>query len=207
MDDGPAALALEGVLVSGDGMVVQRQLSIQIAEGGGDDCWIVKKNQKTLDDDLRLLFGPQPDDLPGTSAIPDDVVSVCTVDKTHGRLEVRVMTTSELLAEYHGWPYVAQAFQVVCASETGRCCTREVRYGITSVPQAVASSALRVELVPDTTARTRPPPASDPILLSQMCCCCVQLIRLLSSPILVQLRQMVRCCRSHRCSRLQPSWQ
>lgn len=129
-----AALPLHGVLVTGDAMYAQRQLSIQIVEAGGDYCWIVKENQKTLYDDLRLLFGPQPDELPGTSAIPDDFVSVRTVDLAHGRLDERVLTTSSLLADYQGWPYLAQAFQVVRTSYNGRRCTREVRYGITSAP-------------------------------------------------------------------------
>ena len=101
-----ARLDLQGVLVTGDAMFAQRNLSSQIVEAGGDYCWIVKENQPTLFDDLRLLFGPQPEELPGTSPIPDDFVTVRTVDKAHGRLEERVLTSSSLLAEYQGWPYV-----------------------------------------------------------------------------------------------------
>lgn len=134
-------LPLHGVLVSGDAMYAQRQLSIQVVEAGGDYCWIVNENQKTLYDDLRLLFGPQPDDLPGTSAIPDDFVSVRTVDLAHGRLDERVLTTSSLLCDYQGWPYLAQAFQVVRTSSNGRRLTREVRYGITSAPATARTAA------------------------------------------------------------------
>jgi hypothetical protein len=79
-----AALPLRGVLVTGDAMDAQRQRSVQIVEAGGDSCWIVKEHQKRLYDDLRLLVEPQPDELPGTSAIPDDVVSVRTVAADHG---------------------------------------------------------------------------------------------------------------------------
>src|SRR5215213_4864177 len=79
-----AALDVHGVLVSGDAMFAQRNLSTQIVEAGGDYCWIGKENQPTLYDDLRLLFGPQPDDLPGTSALPDDFVAVRTVDLAMG---------------------------------------------------------------------------------------------------------------------------
>jgi predicted transposase YbfD/YdcC len=129
-----AALDLHGVLVTGDAMFAQRNLSTQIVEAGGDYCWIVKENQPTLYDDLRLLFGPQPDDLPGTSAIPDDFVTVRTVDVGHGRLDERVLTSSSMLAEYQGWPYLAQAFQVVRFSQRSHRCSRDVRYGITSVP-------------------------------------------------------------------------
>jgi predicted transposase YbfD/YdcC len=136
-----ARLDLQGVLVTGDAMFAQRNLSTQIVEAGGDYCWIVKENQPTLYDDLRLLFGPQPADLPGTSAIPDDFVTVQTVDKEHGRLDERVLTISSLLADYQGWPYLAQAFQVVGTSYRRRGCTREVRYGITSAPRSSASAA------------------------------------------------------------------
>jgi predicted transposase YbfD/YdcC len=134
-------LPLAGAMVTGDAMYAQRDLSIQIVEAGGDYCWIVKENQKTLYDDLRLLFGPQPEALPGTSPLPDDFVTVRTVEGTHGRLDERVITTSSLLADYHGWPYLAQAFQVVRTTERARRCTREVRYGITSAPATTLSAA------------------------------------------------------------------
>jgi predicted transposase YbfD/YdcC len=136
-----ARLDLQGVLVTGDAMFAQRNLSSQIVEAGGDYCWIVKENQPTLYDDLRLLFGPQPAELPGTSPIPDDFETARSVDKGHGRLEERVLTSSSLLAEYQGWPYLAQAFQVVRTSYQRRGCSREVRYGITSAPAKSASAA------------------------------------------------------------------
>ena len=119
-------------------MFAQRSLSTQIVEAGGDYCWIVKENQPTLYDDLRLLFGPQPDDLPGTSALPDDFATVRTVDLGHGRLDERVLTSSSMLAEYQGWPYLAQAFQVVRISQRPHRRSREVRYGITSAPATLS---------------------------------------------------------------------
>lgn len=141
-------LDLQGVLVSGDAMFAQRDLSIQIVEAGGDYCWIVKENQPTLFADLRLLFGPQPEPLPGTSAIPDDFVTVQSVDLGHGRLEERRLTSSSLLAEYQGWPYLAQAFQVSRLSQWPNRCTREVRYGITSAPATAASASRLLASVP-----------------------------------------------------------
>ena len=136
-----AQLDLQGVLVTGDAMFAQRTLSTQIVEAGGDYCWIVKENQPTLYDDLRLLFGPQVATLPGTSLIPDDFETVRSVNKGHGRLEERVLTSSSLLAEYQGWPYLAQAFEVVRTSYQRRGCSREVRYGITSAPARSANAA------------------------------------------------------------------
>jgi hypothetical protein len=101
----------------------------------------VKENQPTLYDDLRLLFGPQPTDLPGTSALPDDFATVRTLDLGHGRLDERVLTSSSMLAEYQGWPYLAQAFQVVRIRQRPHRRSREVRYGITSAPASCLSAA------------------------------------------------------------------
>lgn len=138
--------SLNGTLVTGDAMFTHRSLSRHIVEAGGDYCWIVKANQPTLYDDLRLLFGPQPAALPGTSPIADDFVTVRTVEKAHGRLDVRELTVSSLLHDYHPWPYLAQVFQVVRRTHRGQHTTREVRYGITSVPasQLGATDLLQV---------------------------------------------------------------
>lgn len=133
-------LDLQGVLVTGDAMFAQRALSRQIVEAGGDYCWIVKQNQPSLYDDLRLLFGPQPDALPGSSALPDDFVTVRSVDLGHGRLDERTLTSSSLLAEYQGWPYLAQAFQLIRISQRPHRRSREVRYGITSAPATIVSA-------------------------------------------------------------------
>jgi predicted transposase YbfD/YdcC len=64
-----AQLDLTGTLITGAALVAHRNLSTQIVKAGGDYCWIVKENQPTLYDDLRLLFGSQPMPLPGTSPI------------------------------------------------------------------------------------------------------------------------------------------
>ncbi len=140
-------LDLTGVLVSGDAMFTQRELSVQVVEAGGDYCWIVKKNQPTLYDDLRLLFGPKPAPLPGSSLIPDDFATVRTLDLGHGRLDERVLTTSSLLCDYQGWPYLAQAFQVVRTRRCGRRRTQQVRYGITSAPKEVLNATAVLKAV------------------------------------------------------------
>ena len=130
-------LNLKGVLLTGDAMFAQRNLSRQIVEAGGDYLWIVKGNQPRLYDDLRLLFGPQPAALPGTSLIADDFETVRTLTPGHGRLDERVLTMSGLLCGYCDWPYLSQAFQVKRTSKRGQQTTDEVRYGITSAPASV----------------------------------------------------------------------
>ena len=137
-----AALPLRGVLVTGDTMDAQRQRSVRIVEAGSGSCWMVKEHRKRLYHDLRLLVAPQPDELPGTSAIPDDVVSVRTVELAHERIDERILTTSSMLADDQDRPYLAQACHIVRTSDTGRRCTRDVRYGITSVSSAVCTALL-----------------------------------------------------------------
>lgn len=85
----------------------------------------------------------------GRGPIPDDFVTVRTLDKGHGRLDERVLTISSLLADYQPWPYLAQAVQVVRTSRRGRRKTREVRDGITSVPATVASTSQVLSWVRD----------------------------------------------------------
>lgn len=140
-------LDLRGVLVSGDAMFAQRDLSILVKEAGGDYLWIVKQNQKTLYEDLRLLFSPAIPVAPGWSPIPVDFVTVRQCEKGHGRYEERELTVSSLLADYHDWPYLSQAFMLVRQVWRGKKRTREVRYGITSATAQQAAARRVLEAV------------------------------------------------------------
>jgi len=96
-------LDLRGVVVSGDAMLDQRDLSIQIVQAQGDYLWTVKDNQEGLREDIDVLFQPHRK-LAGTSAPPNDFRTARTVEKGHGRLDTRTITVSSLLAEYSTWP-------------------------------------------------------------------------------------------------------
>jgi len=96
---------------------------------------MVKENQPTLLDDLKLLFTPRVVPVgKGWSTIPLDFVVVEQHEKGRGRREYRRLTVSSLLAGYSDWPYLAQAFELVRISRVGRHISREERYGITSAP-------------------------------------------------------------------------
>ena len=136
------ALDLQGAIMTGDALFAQRALIVQVVEAGGDYCWIVKHNQSTLYDDLKLLFSPVViPTTPGWSPIPLDFVTVEKVDKGHGRRELRRLTVSSMLADYADWPYLTQAFEVVRICWEGNKVSREERYGITSAPRADLSAA------------------------------------------------------------------
>lgn len=98
-----AQLDVAGCVITGDAMYAQRRLSTQVVEAGGDYLWWVKDNQPTLLADLELLFA---DDCAcaGWSAPPVDFTTARTIEKGHGRIDVRVLTASSMLEDYVDWP-------------------------------------------------------------------------------------------------------
>jgi len=141
------ALDLRGVVVTGDAMQAQRELSVQIVEAQGDYLWIAKDNQPEMHEEIALLFQPQ-QSRPGWSAVPMDFRSATTFNKGHGRLEQRTITVSSLLAGYSTFPYLAQVFRLESwAQLTGGRSRHEIRYGLTSLPAAVASPERLLALV------------------------------------------------------------
>ena len=132
---------LTGMLISGDAMFTQRELSIQIVEGGGDYLWIVKDNQPTLRDDIELLFEEEYVSA-GWSAPAVDFTMARSIDAGHGRIEERILSASSLLADYSDWPYLAQVFKLdytAIDTQSGKLVTA-VRYGVTSAPKSVLSA-------------------------------------------------------------------
>jgi predicted transposase YbfD/YdcC len=76
-------LDLHGLVVTGDALLAQRSLSIQIVEAGGDYLWRIKDNQPTLRAEIELLFAPELVQA-GWSAPAVDFTSARTVDAEHG---------------------------------------------------------------------------------------------------------------------------
>lgn len=143
-------LDLRGKVVMGDALLTQRDLSIQIVQAGGDYLWLAKDNQPRLREDIALLFVP-PTRTPGWGVPPHDFQTARVVNKGHGRLEERVLTSSELLNHYLDWPHVSQVFKVE------RCRTKlkdgtqqtEVVYGLTSLSRQKADATCLLGLIRD----------------------------------------------------------
>lgn len=142
-----AQLDVSGMVVTGDAMQAQQALSVQIVEAGGDYLWTVKENQPTLYADIVLLFKPELVGA-GCSAVPTDFRTARSVDQAHGRLEERVITVSSMLKDYSRWPYLEQVFKLerIVTHRPGKR-TREVRYGVTSLPPDVANAARLLTIV------------------------------------------------------------
>jgi len=143
-------LDLRGQIVMGDAMFTQRRLSVQIVEVGGDYIWIAKENQPRLREAIADLFVPATR-TPGWGIPPDDFQTAREQNKGHGRLEERILTSSELLNDYLDWPYVAQVFKLErhrTQLKDGAQCT-EVIYGLTSLSRQQADAARLLTLVRD----------------------------------------------------------
>ncbi len=124
---------LTGMVVTGDAMYTQRPLSTRIVEAGGDYLWLVKDNQPELRQNIEELFVPEPDGF-GTGALPTDLTTARTIEKGHGRIEERSLTTSSMLQNYSRWPYLAQVFKLESTVTTALGIHTTVRYGVTSLP-------------------------------------------------------------------------
>jgi predicted transposase YbfD/YdcC len=104
---------------------------------GGDYIFPVKENQPRLYQDIQQLFAPE-HPKPGFGKISTDFSSATQVSKGHGRLEIRTLTTSEMLNALVDWPGLGQVYRLerqFSWLRAGSCYkqTCETEYGITSL--------------------------------------------------------------------------
>lgn len=141
---------LAGKIVTGDALHTQRAISEQIIEAQGHYLWPVKDNQERLRQDIQQLFTPdQPK--PGFGQIKTDFETARQVSYGHGRVEIRIIQTSEMLNEYLDWPGVGQVYRLerqffwIRRGEVYKT-SNDIEYGITSLSrkQAPAIRILKV---------------------------------------------------------------
>jgi predicted transposase YbfD/YdcC len=132
----------QGRVLTGDALFCQRNLCQKVLDAGGDYLLIVKENQPTLHEDLRLLFDPP------FGALPlDDCRQAQTIDHGHGRhQDTRRLIASTDLVGYSDWPGLSQVFRLERTWQERERTKQEVRYGITSLPPDVADAARLLEL-------------------------------------------------------------
>lgn len=127
-----------GRVLTGDALFCQRPICQEVIGSGGDYLLIVKENQPTLAEDIRLLFEPPP----GLALPLTDRRETTTVDHGHGRHhDTRHLIASTDLVGYSDWPSLAQVFRHERTWQEHGTTKREVRYGITSLPPDVADAA------------------------------------------------------------------
>jgi predicted transposase YbfD/YdcC len=133
---------LAGCVLTADALHTQRNWCRTVRAQGGDYVLIAKKNQRGLRTDIALLFeGVWPTWLEQRRAR--------TVEKGHGRLEVRQLRASTELNEYlaQAWVDVAQVFEVEREVMRNGKPTHEVVYGLTSLPAEVTAPDHLLRLV------------------------------------------------------------
>jgi predicted transposase YbfD/YdcC len=140
-------LALEGCLVTVDAAGCQTAIAAQIAAQGADYVLALKENQPTLWAGVATLFaeGQAHGFAPGTHDHRR------TIEKNHGRIEVRAVGAVEdpaLLAYLDptgAWPKLRSVAMVVAERRIGAEVSRETRYYLTSLPgdAALVGAAVR----------------------------------------------------------------
>lgn len=139
----PEALKLVEIsqkVVTADALHTQKRVSTQILEAQGNFVFPVKENQAKLYKNIQELFAPEYPK-PGFGKIQTDFLSAQKVNKGHGRIETRTITTSEMLNAYSGWPGLAQVYRLQREFQwwrNGKCyrTSSEVEFGITSLTRA-----------------------------------------------------------------------
>lgn len=137
------SLKLHDSVVSADALHTQPKWAQAVLDRGGDYLLIAKRNQAELRDAIALLFSQPPRPRLFSEG------EARTVDKAHGRLEIRHLRVSSELSEYLAprWPQVAQVFQIQRTITRHGKTTQELVFGLTSLTAQEASPEHLLALV------------------------------------------------------------
>jgi hypothetical protein len=102
---------IAGKVLTGDALHTQKRLAQTILDEKGDYVFPVKENQSKLYKNIQSLFAPEYPK-PGFGKIQTDFLQTQKVNKGHGRIEKRTLTTSEMLNAYAAWPGLAQVYRL-----------------------------------------------------------------------------------------------
>lgn len=135
-------LWVKGRLISADALHTQQAFCTSVVAAGGEYLLFAKGNQPTLREDLRLFFREPPLDC-------RDWREAETVNKGHGRLEVRTLLASTELNEFLAptWTGVEQVFCLHRRVQKALVCTQETVYGFSSLTPAQAGPDRLLELI------------------------------------------------------------
>ena len=140
-------------VVTADALLTQRSFCESVLASGGDYVLPVKANQKEMFQAIQRLFQPSPDAKTFQTAYQrlqaehrdwqETLDTVETLDKAHGRIEMRRLTASTALNTYLQWPGVAQVFEYTYQRKHPRTgeTSSQTQYGITSLESHRASAS------------------------------------------------------------------
>lgn len=141
---------IAGKVVTGDALHTQKRLAQAIVDEQGEYVFPVKENQPALYKNIQALFAPE-HPKPGFGKIQTDFLHAQKVNKGHGRIEKRILTSSAMLNSYATWPGLAQVYRLEREFQwwrQGRCykTSYEVEFGITSLSRQQASPMRLLEV-------------------------------------------------------------
>jgi predicted transposase YbfD/YdcC len=141
---------IAGKVVTGDALHTQKRLAQTILDEAGDYVFPVKENQPALYKNIQSLFAPEYPK-PGFGKIQTDFLTSQKVNKGHGRIEIRTITTSEMLNTYAAWPGLAQVYRLEREFQWWRRgvsykTSRQVEFGITRLVRKKASPRQLLEI-------------------------------------------------------------
>lgn len=125
-------LALQGAIVTIDAIGCQKKIVTDIKAKKAEYVIAVKENQKNLHEEIDLFFQAV-----ASQTLPISTPSCTTVDKEHGRLEVRTyMVTDqiEFLSQLDKWPGIQSIGCVTAHREVHGVTSEHTRYFISSLP-------------------------------------------------------------------------
>jgi predicted transposase YbfD/YdcC len=147
-----SAFDIKGKIATTDALLTQRDFCTKVCALDGDYVVPVELNHKQLHQDIACLFNPPPDiNTPeGTvntlqqmhTELDQTLDTHQTVEKGHGRIEIRRLTASTALNEYIQWPGVNQVFEYSYQRievSTGQV-KQNTQYSITSLTLDQASA-------------------------------------------------------------------
>lgn len=120
-------LDIKNCVITIDAIGCQKQIARQIIEQKGHYCLAVKANQKNLHDEIREYFSY------AEKEEPEKLSFYQTIEKDHGRIEIRNYATSadiDFLTGKKDWKNLKRIGKVESIRETGEKKSREVRYYI-----------------------------------------------------------------------------
>ena len=135
---------IRGKTVTADALLTQRKFARYLLDHGAHYMFIVKGNQKTLLEDVTLVFETAPEREPDF----EEEASLA-----HGRIEQRTIRTTTELNDYLNFPGVGQVFMIERSRQdkkTGKIGT-EIAYGLTSHTPDSANAQSLLALNPSLT--------------------------------------------------------
>ena len=124
-------LEINGCIVTIDAMGTQTEIAKSIIDNGGDYILALKENQKTLYDDVKLYL----DDIYREKKLLESQNYYRTVEKGHGRFEIRECVISEEISWLHNkstWKGLYGIGAIYCTIEKDGITTRQSHYFIYS---------------------------------------------------------------------------